>query len=390
VDLIRYVVKAVVLEGLSVREVAAAHGVSRSWVYECVARYRAEGEQGLHPRSRRPHSSPARLAAEVEDEIVALRKDLAGQGLDAGPQTIAWHLAQRRDQVPSVATIWRVLSRRGLITPQPQKRPRSSYIRFSADLPNERWQMDITHWQLADGTSVEILNIIDDHSRLLIASAARHVYKAGDVVTVFRQAAELHGLPASVLADNGAVFTAAYRNGVCVMESELLALGISYRHSRPYHPQTCGKVERFHQTLKKWLARQRPVTTARALQAQLDRFAAYYNTCRPHRAIGRRTPVQAYIARIKATPAGPRLPIPPHCRVRHDVIDSGGSVTLRYRSKLYHVGVGRKHAGTKVIIFVADLDIRILSQDGTLIRQLTLDPARNYQPRRLSEQSMMS
>jgi hypothetical protein len=250
--------------------------------------------------------------------------------------------------------------------------------------------MDITHWQLAGGSSVEILNVIDDHSRFLIASAARHVYKAGDVVTVFRQAAELHGLPASVLADNGAVFTAAYRNGVCVMESELLALGISYRHSRPYHPQTCGKVERFHQTLKKWLARQRPVTTVRALQAQLDRFAAYYNTCRPHRAIGRRTPVQAYTARIKATPAGPRLPIPPHCRVRHDIIDSGGSVTLRYRSKLYHIGVGRKHAGTKVIIFVADLDVRILNWDGTVIRELTLDPARNYQPRRLPEQSMMS
>jgi transposase InsO family protein len=382
VDLIRYVVKAVVVEGLSVRDVAAAHGVSRSWVYECLARYRAEGEQGLHPRSRRPHSSPSRLAAEAEDEIVALRKELAGQGLDAGPQTIAWHLAQRRDRVPSAATIWRVLSRRGLITPQPQKRPRSSYVRFCADLPNERWQMDITHWRLAGGASVEILNIIDDHSRFLIASAARQVYKAGDVVTAFRQAAELHGPPASMLADNGAVFTAVYRNGVCVMESELLALGITYRHSRPYHPQTCGKVERFHQTLKKWLARQRPAVTLRSLQAQLNRFAAYYNTSRPHRAIGRRTPVQAYTARIKATPAGPQLTLPPHCRVRHDIIDNGGSVTLRYRSKLHHIGVGRKHAGTKVIILIADLDIRILTHDGTVLRQLTLDPARNYQPRR--------
>jgi transposase InsO family protein len=383
VDLIRYVVKAVVLEGLSVREVAAAHGVSRSWAYECLARYRGEGEQGLHPRSRRPHSSPSRLPAEVGDEIVALRKDLAGQGLDAGPQIIAWHLARRHDQVPSVATIWRVLSRRGLITAQPQKRPRSSYVRFCADLPNERWQMDITHWQLGGGTGVEILNVIDDHSRFLIASAARLAYKAADVVTVFRQATDQHGLPASMLADNGAVFTAVYRSGVCVIESELLALGIIYRHSRPYHPQTCGKVERFPQTLKKWLARQRPVTTPRALQAQLDRFAAYYNTCRPHRAIGRRTPIQAYTARIKATPAGPALTLPPHCRVRHDAIDAGGSVTLRYRSKLYHIGVGRRHAGTKVIIMVADLDIRILTEDGAPLRQLTLDPSRSYQPRRL-------
>jgi len=121
----------------------------------------------------------------------------------------------------------------------------------------------------------------------------------------------------------------------------------------------------------------------RALQAQLDRFAAYYNTCRPHRAIGRRTPIQAYTARIKAVPAGPRLVLPAHCRVRHDAIDSGGSVTLRYRSKPCHIGVGRTHAGTKVIILVKDLDVSIRTHDGTLLRQLTLDPARNYQPQRL-------
>jgi hypothetical protein len=163
-------------------------------------------------------------------------------------------------------------------------------------------------------------------------------------------------------------------------EGELLAAGIIYRH---YHPQTCGKVERFHQTLKKWLTRQRPVTTIRALQAQLDRFAAYYNTRRPHRAIGRATPAQAYTARIKATPAGPPINPAAHCRVRQDTIDTGDTVTLRHRSKLYHIGVGRRHAGTKVTILIAGLEIRILTRDGTLLRQLTLDPARNYQPQRL-------
>jgi len=382
VDLIRHVVKAVVLEGLSVREVAAAHGVSRSWVYECLARYRAEGDLGLVPRSRRPRSSPSRLGAEAEDKIVALREDLARQGLDAGPHTIAWHLAGSCDPVPSVATIWRVLRRRGLITPQPQKRPRSSYTRFCADLPNQRWQMDITHWQLASGTTVEILNIIDDHARFLIASAARRAYRAADVVTVFRHAADQHGPPASMLADNGAVFTAAPRHGACVIEGELIAAGITHHHSRPHHPQTCGKVERLHQTLKKWLTRQRPASTTRALQAQLDRFAACYNTRRPHRAIGRQTPATAYTARIKALPAGPHMPIPAHCRVRQDTIDTGGSITLRHRSKLHHIGVGRRHAGTRVTILAADLNVRILTHDGTL-RQLTLDPARNYQPQRL-------
>jgi len=134
---------------------------------------------------------------------------------------------------------------------------------------------------------------------------------------------------------------------------------------------------------KKRLTCQRPATTIRALQARLDRFAAYYNTRRPHRAIGRATPAQAYTARIKATPAGPQIPIPAHCRVRQDTIDTGGSVTLRYRSKLYHIGVGRRHAGTKVTILIAGLSVRILTRDGSLLRQLTLDPARNYQPQRL-------
>jgi transposase InsO family protein len=331
VDLIRYVVKAVVLEGLSVREVAAAHGVSRSWVDECLARYRAEGDLDLFPRSRRPHSSLSRVAAEVEDQIVALRKDLAGQGLDAGPHTIAWHLAASCGQVPSVAAIWRVLRRRGLITPQPQKRPRSSCTRFCAGLPNERWQMDITHWQLAGGASAGILNIIDDHSRFLIASAARRAYRAADVVTVFRHAADQHGPPASMLAGNGAVFTAAPRHGACVIEGELIAAGITYSHSRPYHPQTCGKVGRFHQTLKKWLTRQRPVSTIRALQAHLDRFATYYNTRRPHRAIGRQTPPAP--PGSKPSPPARRSLSPPAAITSHSGYQPGDDV-LRHASTM--------------------------------------------------------
>ena len=378
-DLIRYVVKAVVLEGLSVREVAAAHGVSRSWVYECLARYRAEGDLGLFPRSRRPHSSPSRLAAEVEDQIVALRKDLAGQGLDAGPHTIAWHLARRGDPVPSVATIWRVLRRRGLITPQPQKRPRSSYTRFCADLPNERWQMDITHWQLTGGARAEILNIIDDHSRFLIASAARRAYRAAGVVTVFGHAADQHGPPASMLAGNGAVFTAAPRHGACVIEAELIAAGITYSHSRPYHPQTCGKVERFHQTLKKWLTRQRPVATIGALQAQLDRFAAYYNHVRPHRSVGRRTPAEAFAARERAYPRGPRIDTTGY-RVRHDKVSRSGNVTLRYRSRLHHIGIGHPYEGWRVILLVAGREVRILTLEGDQLRRLILDPTIDYQP----------
>ena len=281
--------------------------------------------------------------------------------------------------MPSVATIWRVLSRRGFVTPQPHKRPRSSWRRFAADLPNECWQADTTHGALADGTDVEILNVLDDHSRLLVASRSFETTKAADVVLTFHEAAAQHGFPASMLTDNGAIFTAESRHGRCGMENELARLGIAYKHSRPYHPQTCGKVERFHQTLKKHLGRQPRPATLPELQVQLDRFGTYYNTVRPHRAIGRRTPAQAFAARTKAAPKNPPITAEGHHRVRQDRIDKSGCVTLRYRSQLFHVGVGRVHAGVRVLLLFNDLDVRVITEDGELLRQLTLDPTKTYQ-----------
>ncbi len=121
------------------------------------------------------------------------------------------------------------------------ERPRSSWKRFCAELPNECWQADTTHWALADGSDVEVLNVVDDHSRLLVASRAFVTTKAADVVETFHQAVDDHGLPASMLTDNGAIFTAEARHGRCAMENELARLGVSYKHSRPYHPQTCGR-----------------------------------------------------------------------------------------------------------------------------------------------------
>jgi transposase InsO family protein len=383
------IIASVIVEGRSRSQVARDYGVSRYWVQQLVHRYEREGPAAYQPRSRRPHSSPHAVDAEVEDVILRLRKELSKQGLDAGAETIAAHLARldpairANRPVPAVSTIWRILSRRGFVTPQPQKRPRSSWRRFCADQPNERWQADVTHWPLADGTEVEILNLLDDHSRLCLAADARHRTSGGDVLTSFRAAFARWGLPASVLTDNGAIFTAKQRGeGRVALEVELGALGIRFDHSRPYHPQTCGKVERFHQTQKKWLtARPRPATIA-ALQSQLDQFTAYYNRQRPHRALNRRTPAEAYTARPKAIPTGPVIPA--HYRVRQDKIDSGGSVTLRHNSRLHHIGLGTRLAGTRILLLVDDLHIRVVNRDtGTLIRELTLDPTRDYQPRGL-------
>ena len=379
-----YLVRAVVLEKQSVRAVAAAHGVSKTWLYELVSRYRAGGDDALVARSKRPTSSPTRIAAVLEDEIVELRKSLEDGGFDAGAVTIQAHLARRHEVVPAVSSIWRVLKRRGFVTPQPQKRPKSSYVRFEAELPNERWQMDMTHVEIADAKVVEVLNVIDDHSRLCLASVAFLVVKAPDVVAVFGEAASTYGLPASVLSDNGAIFTASYRSGRCLTEIVLEAHGIAFRHSRPYHPQTCGKVERFHQTEKRFLTKQPAARSLAELQAQLDCFRTYYNEVRPHRAKGRRTPASAYNARLKAAPTGAHGTPFLHYRIRNDKVDRDGKITLRYAGKLRHLSVGRAHRTKRVLVLVADRDVRVLSEMGELLAHVVIDPAKNYQARQLS------
>lgn len=381
-ELARYVVEAVVREGRSYREVARAHGVSKSWVAKLVARYRAGGTEALKPRSKAPKRIPHKTSPELEDKIVALRKQLLEAGLDAGAATIQHHLAGVCDEVPSIATIWRVLRRGGFVVPQPHKRPRSSWIRFEASLPNECWQSDVTHWRLADETEVEICNFLDDYSRALIASRVFAVTTASAIVRLFRRAAKTWGFPASILTDNGCVYTAWHRGGATALETELLALGIEFKHSRPYHPQTCGKVERFHQTLKRFLAKQPAARTIAELQAQIDRFAVYYNDVRPHRAKGRMTPRAAFDSRDKARPSGAKIVRGKGVRVRQDRVDTGGKLTLRHAGRLHHIGVGRDHKGKRVIMLIAGLEIRIITRDGELLRELTLDPSKDHQPTR--------
>jgi transposase InsO family protein len=324
------VITAVVLEGRSKSEVARDYEVTRTWVQQLCKRYRAEGAAAFEPRSRRPRHNPQAVDAGLEEEIVRLRKTLDKQGYDAGAATIAAHLARDPSvaKVPAVSTIWRILKRRGFVTPQPHKRPRSSWKRFCAQQPNQLWQADVTHWRLADHTEVEILDIIDDHSRLAVASHARPVTTGPDVVDTFCAAFAHWGTPAGVLTDNGAIFTAKQRgNGRTALEITLGELRIKHSRSRPYHPQTCGKVERFHQTLKKHLRALPAAATIAELQHQIDAFLAYYNTIRPHRALRRRTPLETFNDRPKAFPSG--YQIPPHYRVRHDKIDAGGVITIR-------------------------------------------------------------
>src|SRR6266851_3807750 len=266
-QLARFLVEAVVLGKQSPNQLVREHPISRSWFYELLARYRRDGPAALEPKSHRPRAFPHQVDQSVVDTILELRAELAAAGLDAGPQTILHHLAGRFDKTPSRVTIWRILKRQGLITPEPHKRPKASFVRFEADLPNEMWQADSTHWLLADGTDVEILNVIDDHSRLCLASVAVPTLKAADAVQTFYSAVEEFGPPARFLSDNAAVFSGKSRGGRVALESELDRLGIDCVHSTPYHPQTCGKVERFHWTLKKFLAKQAPALSITAFAA---------------------------------------------------------------------------------------------------------------------------
>jgi transposase InsO family protein len=274
-SLTRLLITAVVVENRPVREVAAAYGVSMSWLYELLARYRAEGEAVFVPRSRRPKVSPTALPVEVTGLIVELREKLTATGLDAGPDTIVWHLSQLHGHTVSRATVSRYLVKHGLVVPEPKKRPRSSYIRFQAEQPNECWQADFTHYRLTrpDGR-------LDDCSRYALRVTG-HVRVTGPIVlTDFRTAVATHGIPAPTLTDNGMVFTTRLSGGSLhgtpgrnSLEHELRHLGIVQKNSRPNHPTTCGKVERFQQTMKKWLAAQpdQPTTVAE-MQALLDRF----------------------------------------------------------------------------------------------------------------------
>lgn len=359
-------------------ELAATHGVSRSWLYKLLARYNTYGAAGLEPGSRRPKNSPTRITDAWDERVVLLRKELSDLGTDAGAVSIQTHLQRRHGEAPSVSTIWRILKHRGFVTPQPQKRPKSSWKRFVAEFPNECWQADVTHWTLTNGTVVEILNIIDDHSRICVESRAFATTKSPDVVRALHRGAEKWGYPQRFLTDNGAIFTSGPRGGASVFETELFSLGIAARHSRPYHPQTCGKVERFHQTLKRWLAKHQ-VDTKKQLQVELDAFAAYYNDIRPHRGINRTTPSAAHAAREKAGPRGALIDVAGY-RVRHDKVSKAGSVTLRHKGRLHHIGVGAAYKGWHIVMLIAGRDIKIFDLEGNPLGHTKLNPEKDYQP----------
>lgn len=337
----RRLVITAVLAGQSQSEVARTYGVSQGWISKLMARYRREGDAAFEPLSRAPASSPGSTPPQTVELVLRLRKELTEAGLDAGADTIGWHLTHHHATTSSRATINRILVRAGTVIPDPAKRPRSSYLRFEAEQPNECWQSDFTHYRLADGTrhvthrggvrriedgtDIEILSWLDDCSRYALSVTAHAPVTGPIVLATFRTTAATHGFPASTLTDNGRVFTVRLFRGTPGrnhLEHELRQRNITQKNGKPNHPQTQGKIERFQQTLKKWLrAQPRQPATPAELQTLLDEFVEVYNTRRPHRSLPHRaTPATIYTSLPKATPSKDRS-ADTHDRVRHDKID---------------------------------------------------------------------
>ena len=363
---------------LSVTAAAAEYGFSRRHLHRLLVRYREDGLEALEPRSRRPKTTPIATPEEVRQRVIELRVQLTADGLDAGPVTIAWHLGQEGLRVPSTSTIRRILHQAGLISPQPRKRPRSSYVRFEMAQPNEMWQSDFIHWQLLDGTDVEVLNWLDDHSRFLLSCTVHEPVSGDDVVSVFLDVVEGYGAPASTLTDNGRVYTARFGGGRNAFEYLLPLLGVKQKNGSPGHPQTQGKTERFHQTLQRWLSARPPAKTTTELQHQLDQFREHYNEQRPHRALHHRTPGQAYRATPKALPAT-NGHTPRHYRIRYDRLDTKGRMTMRRAGRMHHLGIGIEHARKRVLAFADDHQVTVADlTTGEVLSRHQIEPTKTY------------
>lgn len=357
---------------LNVKALCVELGISRQSFYKYRRRFLEEGPAGLVERSRRPRSSPAMVAPVVEEAIVRLRKELE---IDNGAQAIAWHLARRPElgPVPSARTVHRVLVRRGLVVAQPEKRPKSSWRRFEWPRPNDAWQIDATAWALADGRQVWVMDVLDDHSRVLLAARAGHGPTGTAAWEAFAHAATIWGFPARVMSDNGSCFTGRFHGGEAEFERQLRAMGIIHMLSSPGHPQTCGKLERSHQTTKRWLRTQPPAIDLVELQHQLDTWLEHYNHHRPHRAANGDTPANRWRAGV---PTDPGKPIEGPRRTSLHTVTSNGVIGW---GDHYLINVGSPLAGQTVLVVATGEDLTIWGPPGK-IRTLTIDPTRRYQP----------
>lgn len=378
----------------------AEHGISRKSFYELRARVRDEGQAAvLEPKSRRPHSSPARISDEVKDHAVSVRAALESSGLDHGPISVHERMKSMGLQPPSVAALATIFRERGVARFEPRKKPRAAWRRFVYPAPNACWQLDATEYVLAHGRKCVILQLEDDHSRLAVASLVAASETSEAAVQVFDKGVRARGIPQRLLTDNGLAFNPSRRGWQGRLVIHVSRLGVKAITGKPNKPTTQGKNERFHQTLFKWLNAHPMAESIEALQALVDEFDIIYNTSRPHQALpGRITPQQAWDATAVAEPPRPQptvealvlpgqqsTPAPAtersarssgrvlrnqpqgqdHCAV-------GATGGLRFRNVIYYVS--NRAAGQKVMASWDEHGITFADLHGVVLREFAWPP----------------
>jgi transposase InsO family protein len=356
--------------GASVAEVCRRHGISRQSFYVYKRRFEAEGLEGLEPRSRRPLRPAGQIDAGLELEICRLRKDHPGWGA----RRIRAELTRAGRAAPAVSTIHVVLVRNHLVAPQPPRRD-PAQLRFERAHPNDLWQIDATRILLADEQPIWVMDLLDDHARYLLAAVVADQPTGEAAWRCFESAMRRYGVPRQLLSDNGTCFTGRLRGTEVDFERRIKALGVTPITSRPYHPQTLGKLERFHRTLKEWLATQTAAEHPGELQSLLDRFRRHYNLERPHQGIGDQTPAERYQPGVPTPPGQDPDPpsYPPHAQVR--TVTATGCIGYRG----YLIGLGVRWTKARVMVTTLDRVTHVYLGD-TLIRSLIIDPNRYYQP----------
>ena len=362
---------------MNVTKVSADLGIAPKTFYKYVARFKAEGVDGFFPKSRRPMLSPSKLDAALEDVIVRVRKELADSGWDYGADAIVMWFEDHRDQwpvdavVPSRSTINRVLDDRGHLAKVPQRRPRRVPRRFEYSSVNALWQMDGFEVQLADGKVVVVIHINDDCSRRDLALRAVRSENGADAWDTFCAAVAENGLPARLLTDNGSAFSGKRRGWTAQLERNTSALDVQQIASSPGHPQTCGKNERAHQRVRKWLSKQPTPSTLDDLQNLLDRYRAGYNS-RRNRVLDGLTPDQRFAL---GPVSGPNGPLPAVTHVTQNLVSATGSIAVDDTL----IGVGRRHTGQTAVVFRTSDHVTVFIND-VMTRELTIDRTRHYQP----------
>lgn len=364
-------------EGVPVTRLCEQLGISRQTFYVYRRRYAEEGLAGLVSRSRAPRLHPNMVSVDREEAVLLQRKVLADQGLDYGARSVWAWMTRAGEKPPSARTIHRIFVRRGLVDPQPQKRPRSSYRRFQAAQPNGIWQIDGMRWLLADGTEVTVIRVIDDCSRKVFKAVVAPTESGAAAWACVDQAMQQFGRPAMLLSDNSLAFNGRRRNVEVELTKRLAELGVATVSSRQYHPGTCGKNEREHQTLQHWLQARPAAAGIEQLQTLIDTYDGVYNSRRPHQALGGLdTPNERYEALPKAAAAD--HPLPAQQRITEVKVSARGSVPAGADTD---VQIGREWEGVTVQVARSGNHVAIYHGDS-LIHTTAIDPTRRYQPSR--------